>query len=684
MPSFLVEPSQPKKIPHKIQMHGYAWDDSYSWLRERDNAEVIRHLEAENAHTEAFMQDTKDLQEKLYKEILSRIKETDLSVPVPMGGYFYYSRTEKGKQYRIHCRKKGNLEAPEEILLDENEMAKGHRYFRLGIFKMSPDHQKLAYGTDTDGSETYTIRVRELASGKLLADEIFNAYPNMEWAEDNKTFFYTVLDEAKRPYQLKRHELGSDPAKDALAYHEKDESFFLSVYKTKDRKFLMLELASKITSEVHFMPAEKPLDPFRVIQPRQKDIEYSAEHYEGRFLIITNDQAKNFRLMAAPVASPGRASWKEILPHRPEVKLEGLSIFENHWAIYEREKGLTHIRVMDPRTSASYLIDFPEPVYTVEPAGNPEYQSRVLRFEYTSLVTPSSVFDYDFETRQRELKKQQEVLGGYDTSQYTSERIWAASHDGVQVPVSLVYKKGIKRDGTNPLFLYGYGSYGISMDPAFSSVRLTLLNRGFVFAIAHIRGGGDLGRPWYEDGKFLKKKNTFYDFIAAAETLIREKYTSPEKLVIEGGSAGGMLMGAVTNMRPELFRAVIAKVPFVDVIHTMLDKSLPLTVTEYDEWGNPEDKIYFDYMRSYSPYDNVEKRAYPDMLITGGLNDPRVQYWEPAKWAARLRDHQLGKGRILLKMEMGSGHGGPSGRYDYLKEIAFDYAFLFKILGLSF
>lgn len=684
MTSSMTSPPKAKKVLQTLEKHGLSWGDPYYWLRDRDNPEVLRHLENENSYTENFMADTKELQEKIYQEILGRIKETDLSVPVKIGPYFYYSRTEKGKQYAIFCRKKESLQADEEIYLDQNKLAEGHSYFRVGISKISPNHQMLAYSTDTNGSEMYTVFVKNLETGELLKDQIPNTYANLEWAADNQTFFYTILDEAKRPYKLMRHHLGTNPSADVLVHHEKDDSFFLSIYKTKDRKYLMLDLSSKITSEIHYLEAARPQDSFRVIQARERKHEYSAEHYEGRFLIVTNDQAVNFRLMETAVASPAKTHWKEIIPSRPEIKLEGMSLFKNHWVLYEREKGLTHIRIMNPQTRESYLVDFPEPVYTAEAAGNPEYDTETLRFEYTSLVTPSSVFDFNMKTKQRELKKQQEVLGGYDAAQYVSERLWASSHDGVKVPISIVYKKGLQKDGNNPLFLYGYGSYGISIDPGFSSTRLTLLNRGFVFAIAHIRGGGDLGRPWYEDGKFLKKKNTFQDFIAAAEYLIREKYTSPEKLVIEGASAGGLLMGAVTNLRPDLFKAVIAKVPFVDVIHTMLDETLPLTVTEYDEWGNPDDKAFFDYMLSYSPYDNVQKKSYPIMLITGGLNDPRVQYWEPAKWALKLRDHQLGNQPILLKMEMGSGHSGPSGRYEYLKEIAFDDAFLFKVLGISF
>lgn len=681
--SLKFTPPRPRQIPHEIFAHGLQWNDPYFWLRDRGNPEVLKHLQAENAYTEQMMADTQPFQEKLYKEILSRIKETDLSVPVKIDDYFYYTRTEQGKQYAIHCRKKGGA-GHEEIILDQNVLAEGLEYFRLGVCKVSPDHQKLAYSVDANGSELFTVRVKDLQSGRLLPDTIPATYPNLEWAADNRTFFYTILDPAKRPYQLLRHRLDEPSSQDALVYHEEDEAYFVTLYKTKDRQYLMLDLASKVTTEIRCLESSAPGGNFQVLQPRIRGMEYSAEHYQGKFLIVTNDAgAQNFKLIECPVTSPSKNFWKEIIGARPEVKIEGMSIFQNHWVLYEREQGLTHIRVMNPQNYESFRIDFPEPVYTVEPAGNPDYHSKLLRFEYASLITPPSVFDFDMETKTRELKKQQEVLGGYDSSQYVSERLWARSHDGVQVPVSIVYKRGISRNGQNPLFLYGYGSYGISIDPGFSSIRLSLLNRGFVYAIAHIRGGGDLGRPWYDDGKILKKKNTFYDFIAAAEHLIQQKYTSGQKLVIEGGSAGGLLMGAVTNMRPELFSVVIAKVPFVDVIHTMMDPSLPLTVTEYDEWGNPADKKIFDLMRSYSPYDNVAMRPYPWMLITGGLNDPRVQYWEPVKWAARLRDCNTGQNPMLLKMEMGAGHGGPSGRYEAIREIAFDYAFIFKALGIK-
>lgn len=676
-------PPRAKKIPHRISFQGREWEDPYFWLRERDNPEVLDYLKAENAYTESVMQETKPLQEKLYQEMLARIQETDLSVPVRRGNYFYYSRTEKGKQYSIHCRKKGGLEAHEEILLNLNQLAEGHGYFRLGVLRVSPDQKLLAYSTDTNGSEEYTLFIKNLETGALFPEQVQKTYSSLEWAADNRTLFYSVLDSAKRPYRLYRHELGTDPSRDVLIFEEKDDAYFLNLYKTKDRKYFVLDLASKISSENHFLETGNALGNFKIIQPREPDFEYSVEHYNGRFLVMTNYGAKNFKLAEVPVHSPGRAHWKDLIPARTEIKMDGLDVFQDHLIVYEREQGLPKIRVTRWASGETHYVSFDEAVYNVEAGQNPEFDSKILRFDYASLVTPNSVYDYDLEKRTRELKKRQPVLGGYDPSQYTSERIFAVSEDGARVPVSIVYRKGLVKNGENPLFLYGYGSYGICMDPYFSSVRLSLLDRGFVFAIAHIRGGGELGRPWYEDGKFLKKKNTFHDFIAAAQFLIAGNYTRPEKLAISGGSAGGLLMGAVTNMRPDLFKAVIAHVPFVDVVNTMMDPSLPLTVTEYDEWGDPNQKEYFEYIRTYSPYDNIEAKAYPNMLITGGLNDPRVQYWEPAKWAARLRELKSGANLLLLKMEMGSGHGGPSGRYDALRDIALDYAFLFKVLAIQ-
>jgi len=678
-----IKPPIAEIIPKIDTLHGEKRIDNYFWLRERENPEVIKYIKAENKYTEAMTKHTEKFQERLYKELLSRIKETDLSVPEKIDDYYYYSRTEEGKQYRIHCRKKRSMDAEEEILLDENALAEGHEYFQIGVYEVSPDHQLLAYSTDTAGSETYTLYVKDLSTGDLLKDEIANTYYSVEWANDNKTIFYSVLDDAKRPYKLYRHKLGTDPSEDVLIYHEKDEAFFLSLYKTKSKSYLILKLGSNTTSEVHYLKADSPEGSFQVIHPRQHKMEYKVDHHGDRFFIVTNDDAKNFKLMETPVETPSKDNWKEVIPHRDSVKIDGVEAFKDHLVVYEREDGLKKIRVADMATDQLHYVDFPEPVYTFRPGWNPDFNTSLLRFHYASLVTPSSVFDYDMNTRSRELKKQEEVLGGYDPSLYQSARVFAEAPDGTRIPISLVYRKGLAKDGENPLFLYGYGSYGSSSDPGFSSNRLSLLDRGFIFAIAHIRGGEEMGRYWYEQGKLLNKKNTFTDFIACAEHLIAEKYTSSDKLAIYGGSAGGLLMGAVTNMRPDLFKVVIAKVPFVDVINTMLDSSIPLTAIEHEEWGNPGEKEFYDYMKSYSPYDNVEPKDYPNILATAGLNDPRVQYWEPAKWTAKLRTMKTDNNLLLLKTNMGAGHGGASGRYDYLKEIAFEYALIFDILGIK-
>jgi oligopeptidase B len=669
--------------PQVDTLFGQVMVDDYYWLRERDNPEVIQYLEAENAYTEEVMKHTQNLQEKLYQEMVSRIKETDMEVPVKWDRYYYYSRTEEGKQYPIYCRKEGSLEASEEILLDVNQLAEGTQYFHLGDYVPSPDHNLLAYVFDTTGGERFTLRVKDLQSGKLYPDVIDSISPSLQWANDNRTLFYVVPDAAWRPYQLYRHVLGEDAKNDALIYHEKDEAFFLNVGKSKSNRYLFIDLGSETSSEVHYLDADHPQGEFKVIQPRRKDVEYSVAHHDDQFYIVTNDDAKNFKLMKAPVSDPDEKNWVEVIPHRNSVKLDYIEIFRDFLVLFEREGGFKQIGIMDFSTGETHRIEFPEPVYACWGSWNPDYNSQLLRFDYTSMVTPSSVYDYNMKTKERELKKQQEVLGGYDPTQYQSERVYATAPDGARIPVSMVYKKGMVKDGTNPLYLYGYGAYGISMDPYFSSNRLSILDRGFIFAIAHVRGGGEMGRFWYDDGKLLNKKNTFTDFIAVAEHLIAEKYTSRDKLVIDGGSAGGLLIGAVVNMRPDLFAAVIADVPFVDLINTMMDESIPLTVVEYDEWGNPHEKEYFDYMLSYSPYDNVEAKDYPPMLILAGLNDTRVQYWEPAKWTAKLRANKTDNNRLLLKTEMGAGHGGVSGRYERLRELAFDYAFVLDVLGIE-
>lgn len=674
-------PMAPQK-PHVAVVHGQTRSDDYFWLREREAPEVIAYLEAENAYTAEVMRHTERLQNTLYEEMKGRIKETDLSVPTKVDDYYYYTRTFEGKQYPAHYRKRGSLDAPEELLLDLNQLAEGQKYFRLGAFQVSPDHNLLAYSTDTDGSEVYTLRVKDLRTGQLLPDAIPGVYYGVEWANDNGHLYYTVLNEAKRPFKAFRHTLGTPPDRDVLIHHEADDRFNVRLGKTRSRRFILLSLGSQITSEVRLLDADTPASEFRIVHPRQQGMEYRVEHHGDDLYIVTNDNAVNFKLVKAPVAAPGKSNWTEVIAHRPKIRLEGVDAFRNHLVIYERAEGLRQMRVRDFH-GGEYYVPFPEPVYTFRAGPNEEFDTQVVRLNYTSLVTPRTVYDYDVISRTFDLKKQEEVLGGYDPIRYQSERIAATAPDGTQVPMSIVYRKGMKRNGRNPTLLYGYGSYGASMDPNFSSARLSLIDRGMIYAIAHIRGGGDLGRPWYEDGKLLRKMNTFTDFIACAEHLVNEKYTSPDRLAIQGGSAGGLLMGTVTNMRPELFKAVVAQVPFVDVINTMLDASIPLTVVEYEEWGNPNDKTYHDYMIRYSPYDNIESKAYPNILITAGLNDPRVQYWEPAKWTAKLRAKKTDSNRLLLKTEMGAGHGGPSGRYDHLKETAFVYAFLLDTLGLG-
>ncbi|MEO8027577.1 MAG: S9 family peptidase, partial [Bryobacteraceae bacterium] len=613
-----VKPPVAKKVPKQITQHGETRTDNYFWLRDRTDPDTIPYLESENRYTEAVMKGTDQLQSKLYAEILSHIKETDLSVPVRRGDFFYYSRTEKGKQYPIYCRKpavKGadgpewSDGAKEEVLLDVNQLAEGHKYFLVGNFSVSPNQKMVAYSTDTSGDEVMTTYVKNLTTGKLLDDRITNSYYTLEWANDNKTFFYTILDEAKRPYKVFRHTLGVK--EDALIYHETDQRYSLQLGKSRSKKYLFVQLGSALTSEVRFLDADNPNGDFEPVLPRQQGIEYDVEHHGDYFYIRTRDGAPDFRVVRAPVGDRSKAKWQEVLPSRPGIAVDNVDAFKNYLVVLERHQGLHTLRVMDLKTNAFHYIDFKEPTYTANPSGNAEYDTTLLRFSYASMVTPSSVYDYNMATRKRVLKKQTEVPG-YDASQYQEERIYATAPDGVKVPISVVYKKGFVKNGKAPGYLYGYGSYGIPSDPSFSVSRLALLDRGFVCAIAHIRGGGDLGKSWHDAGKLQNKKNTFIDFTTAAEYLEKQKYTSADRMAIMGGSAGGLLMGAVTNMRPDLFRAVVAKVPFVDVMNTMSDATLPLTVSEYEEWGNPEaDKKAFDYMKTYSPYENVEgKKAY--------------------------------------------------------------------------
>ena len=676
-----VWPPVAKIAPHSSTTHGETRIDNYFWLRDRNDPDTIQYLEAENAYTKAEMKRTEALQAQLYSEILGRIQQTDLSVPTKRGDYFYYTRTEEGKQYSIYCRKHGSLEAAEEILLDGNAMAEGKKYFRVGNFAPSPNHMLLAYSVDFEGDEAYTIHIKDLATGELLPDTIPNTYYSLEWGNNNATFFYTVLDAAKRPYKVFRHTLGVK--KDALVCHETDERFTVELEKTGSRAYILINIGSSLTSEVRYLNADRPKGKFAILLPRVQETEYDATHHGESWFIRTNDGAKTFRLVEAPVKDPSRANWKEVMAARPEATIESVTAFQDELVTEERDRGLIKIRIQNFTTGNAHYIEFTEPVYTASLGANAEYDTKLLRFNYTSLVTPNSVFDYNMDTRQRELKKQQPVLGGYDATKYQSERIYATAPDGVKVPVSLVYRKDVERNGKAPMLLYGYGSYGISMDPGFSSDRLSLLDRGFIYAIAHIRGGADLGKPWHEDGRILKKKNSFTDFIACAEYLITEKYTSPKHLAVMGGSAGGLLMGAVTNMRPDLFAVVVAKVPFVDALNTMLDATLPLTVGEYEEWGNPNEQQFYDYIKSYAPYENVEAKEYPAMLITAGLNDPRVSYWEPAKWTAKLRAMKRDSHLLLLKTNMGSGHFGSSGRYEYIKETAFDYAFILNALNVN-
>ncbi|MBD3234575.1 MAG: prolyl oligopeptidase family serine peptidase [candidate division Zixibacteria bacterium] len=681
-------PPKARIQPDTTVMFGHRLIDNYSWLHDRDDPEVLDYLKAENEYTESMTKHTAPLQEKLYQEILSHIKETDLSVPVRWGEYYYYSRTEKGKQYRIYCRKFENLNSAEEILLDVNQLAEGKNFMQVGIFQISPDHKLLAYAYDDKGNERYTINVKNLQTGEILPDKIENAGGSLVWANDNRTFFYTVPDDAWRFYKVYRHTLGQPVSGDALIFHEQDEAFNIYLGKSKSGKYLFLYTGGKVTSEEYFLKADNPFGRFSLIQPRRKDIKYWSEHHDDHFYIVTNDGAKNYKLVKAPISNPSAGNWKDVIAGTDSVKIENIEVFRDFLVIEARKEGSPQIMVRNFQTAEVHYIEFPEETYSIWPSywyrqpPNPDYESEYFRFTYRSFVTPNSVYDYNMRNRERVLLKQKEVPGDYNPELYQSEKTFAITDDGVEIPISMVYKKGMVKDGSNPLHLYGYGSYGSCEDPWFSSARLSLLDRGFISAIAHVRGGGEMGEYWYEDGKLLKKTNSFKDFITVAEYVIKENYTSPDRLLASGASAGGLLVGASANMRPDLFKAVVASVPFVDLINTMLDSSMPLTVTEYDEWGNPNQKEFFEYMLSYSPYDNIRKQDYPDMLIMASLNDTRVMYWEAAKWTAKLRAHTTGKNLLLLKTNMGAGHGGYSGRYDYLKEIAFEYAFMLDMVGI--
>ncbi|MBN1274128.1 MAG: S9 family peptidase [Candidatus Aminicenantes bacterium] len=678
-----IQPPVADKIEKELTIHGDTRIDPYFWLNQRENPKVIEYLKAENAYLEAMMKDTEGLQEKLFEEIIGRIKQTDMSVPYKKRGYYYYTRYEEGKEYPVYCRKKGSLEADEEILLNVNTMAEGFDYFHVTGLSVSPDNQMLSYGVDTVSRRKYTLRFKNLKTGELLDDEIPNTSGRAAWADDNRTVFYALKDETLRPYKIFRHVLETDAGRDDEIFHEADSTFNTYVFRSKSDKYIFIASDSTLSSEFQFLKTSDPQGTFRIVHPRERDLEYQVDHFQDHFYIRTNDQAKNFRLMKTPVEKTEKSNWTEVLPHREDVLLEGFEIFKDHLVVEERQDGLSQLRVKTWDGGSDYYMDMEEETYSVYISTNPEFDTPLLRYGYTSLTTPNSIYDFDMTTKEKTLLKREEVLGEFDPAGYHAERLYAPAKDGVRVPISLVYRKGLEKEGQNPLLLYGYGSYGASMDPSFRSDRLSLLDRGFIFAIAHIRGGQEMGRTWYEDGKLLKKKNTFTDFIACAEYLIEKKYTNPEKLFAQGGSAGGLLMGAVVNMKPGLFKGVIAAVPWVDVVTTMLDESIPLTTSEYDEWGNPNDKEYYDYMLSYSPYDNVTAQDYPNMLVTTGLHDSQVQYWEPAKWVAKLRELKTDNHLLLLHTNMEAGHSGASGRFRRYKETALMYAFMLDLLGIK-
>jgi oligopeptidase B len=671
--------------PHAVEApHGHVRTDPYYWLRHPGDPDVIRYLEAENSHTEYVMAHTDALQQRLFDEIRGRIQETDMSVPTRRGEYWYYTRFEEGSDHRIHARRRGSMDGPEEILLDANERAEGRRYYSSSL-QVSPNHRLLAFAEDTLGRNIVTIRFRNLDTGEMLPDVIDGASANMVWAEDDRTLFYSVREPVTlRTYRIYRHTLGTPQSADVLVHEETDETFSTGVGKSRSRDYIIISSFHQRTQEHRYAPADRPDAEFRLFLPRERGHEHSIDHYDGWFYIRTNDGgAVNFKLVRTPEDRPAREHWQEVIGHRTDALLQGVMLFRDHLVVGERSNGLTRTRVLSRANGADHYVEFDEEAYVAYPMFTPEPETTTLRFGYESMTTPQSTYDYDMVTRQRTLLKREEVLGGYDPSEYRSERVFATARDGTRVPVSLVYRRDLRRDGPQPLLLYGYGSYGASMDPGFSSLRLSLLDRGVIYAVAHIRGGQEFGRAWYDAGRLLEKKNTFYDFIDAAEHLVASGYTTTAQLFAEGGSAGGLLMGTVVNERPDLFHGVLAHVPFVDVVTTMLDESIPLTTFEYDEWGDPRDPVFYEYMLSYSPYDNVRATDYPHLLVTTGLHDSQVQYWEPAKWVARLRATRTDDNRLLLRTNMEAGHGGAAGRYQRWREIAFNYAFLLDLAGLA-
>jgi oligopeptidase B len=674
-----------KKIEKKLEKFGDVRIDNYYWLNDRENQEVIDYLNAENDYLKADMKHTEKFQEDLFEEMKSRIKEDDESVPYKKDGYYYITKFKKGNEYPIYLRKKETLDAEEEIMFDVNEMARGFSYYQLGGIAISTNRNIAAYGVDTVSRRIYTIRFKNLETGELYDDVIEGTTGGCTWANDNKTVFYSRKDpQTLRSFKIFKHVLGTDSADDIEIYYEEDDTFNTFVYKTKSKKFLVIGSSHSISSEYRILDANNPDGEFKIFQKRERNHEYSFGHYDGNFYIHTNLDAQNFRLMKTSEGKTEKKYWQEFIPHREDVMLEGLEIFKNFYVLEERENGLNKIRIQSWDGKVDYYLPFEEEAYSAGIGSNPEFDSELLRYGYNSLTTPSSVIEFNMQTKEQNILKEQEVLGDFDKDNYASERVWAIADDGTKVPVTMVYRKGMKKDGKSPLLLYAYGSYGHTIDPYFSSIRLSLLDRGFTYAIAHIRGGQYLGRKWYEDGKMLKKKNTFTDFINVADFLIEQKYTSPDHLYAMGGSAGGLLMGAAINMKPEIFNGVVSAVPFVDVLTTMLDDSIPLTTGEYDEWGNPNEEEYYFYMKSYSPYDNVEAKEYPNMLITTGLHDSQVQYWEPAKWIAKLRELKTDNNRLLMFTNMETGHGGASGRFESLKEVALEYAFLFDLEGIGY
>ncbi|MBK9254940.1 MAG: S9 family peptidase [Saprospiraceae bacterium] len=690
-----IETPVAEKQPKELTFHGDTRIDNYYWMKLSDaqkeaktpdeqTKKVLDYLNAENAYREKMMSHTDSFQNRLFEEIKGRIKQTDMSVPFKENGYFYITRYEEGKEYPIHSRKKENLEATEEIMLNVNELSEGHSYFAVGGRSVSPDNKILAYSEDTVSRRQYTVRFKDLNSGTMFSDVIPNTTGGIVWGNDNKTVFYSKNDDALRSYQIYSHTLGTPVKSDKLVFHEKDETFNTFIYKTKSKKYLVIGSSSTLSNEYQILEADNPTGNFRMFQPRERKLEFDISHFGNKWYIRTNkDSAENFKIMSTPETATTKENWTDLIAHNADIYIEGMDIFKDHMVISERNEGITKLKIRPWDGSKEHYIEFGEESYTAYTSINPDFETDLLRLDYTSLTTPSTTYDYNVKTKKLELLKQQEVLGVFNKADYVSERRMVKARDGVMVPVSIVYKKGFSKDGTRPFLLYAYGSYGYSMDPYFSSTRLSLLDRGFGYAIAHIRGGQEMGRQWYENGKFLKKKNTFTDFIDCGEFLVQEGYAAKDKLFAHGGSAGGLLMGAVMNMKPELWKGVIAAVPFVDVVTTMLDESIPLTTGEFDEWGNPKDKVYYDYMKSYSPFDNVEAKSYPATLVTTGYWDSQVQYWEPAKWVAKLREMKTDKNPLLMYCNMETGHGGASGRFKRLRETAMEYAFLLDLAGLG-